>query len=196
MAVFELLERDGLARRGRLETPHGTIETPALLPVVHPDPARQPVSPTDMRSRLGVKAVITSAYITWRTPPLREIAESRGIHSLLQFDGPIMTDSGAFQQHAYGSVEVGPDEILAFQNAIGSDIATVLDRFTEPETSHEDAEAALARTGPDSSRSPCREGFTTTCARVPPPEPRPWPTSSRSGEWSRCSSSTGSRTWP
>jgi len=146
MAVFELLERDGLARRGRLETPHGTIETPALLPVVHPDPARQPVSPTDMRSRLGVKAVITSAYITWRTPPLREIAESRGIHSLLQFDGPIMTDSGAFQQHAYGSVEVGPDEILAFQNAIGSDIATVLDRFTEPETSHEDAEAALAIT--------------------------------------------------
>ena len=41
MAEFELRERDGLARIGRLPTPHGTIETPALLPVVHPDPARQ-----------------------------------------------------------------------------------------------------------------------------------------------------------
>lgn len=146
MGVFEVLDRDGLARRGRLETPHGPIETPALLPVVHPDPTRQPVPPAEMRSRLGVRAVITSAYITWRTPPLRDVAEHRGIHSLLQFDGPIMTDSGAFQQHAYGSVEVGPEEILRFQSTIGSDIATVLDRFTEPEASHEEAEAALTTT--------------------------------------------------
>ncbi|MGB7124659.1 MAG: tRNA guanosine(15) transglycosylase TgtA [Thermoplasmata archaeon] len=146
MSVFEVLERDGLARRGRLETPHGPIETPALLPVVHPDPMRQPVPPTEMRRRLGVRAVITSAYITWRTPPLREVAERAGIHSLLGFDGPIMTDSGAFQQHAYGSVEVSPEEIVAFQTAIGSDIATVLDLFTEPETPHDEAAAALATT--------------------------------------------------
>ncbi len=146
MGAFEVLERDGLARRGRLETPHGPIETPALLPVVHPDPSRQPVPPAEMRTRLGVRAVIASAYITWRTPPLREVAERQGIHGLLQFDGPIMTDSGAFQQHAYGSVEVGPEEILAFQNTIGSDIATVLDRFTEPESDHEEAEAALTLT--------------------------------------------------
>jgi 7-cyano-7-deazaguanine tRNA-ribosyltransferase len=146
MAVFEVLERDGLARCGRFETPHGPIETPALLPVVHPDPTRQPVAPRDMRTELGIRAVITSAYITWRTPPLREVAEREGIHSLLRFDGPIMTDSGAFQQHAYGSVEVGPEEILAFQSTIGSDIATVLDRFTEPEADHDDAELALATT--------------------------------------------------
>ncbi len=146
MAAFELLERDGLARHGRLETPHGTIETPALLPVVHPDPARQPVPPREMRARLGIRAVITSSYITWRTPPLRATAESRGIHGLLEFDGPIMTDSGAFQQHAYGSVEVGPDEILAFQNTIGADIGTVLDRFTEPESERDDAASALETT--------------------------------------------------
>jgi 7-cyano-7-deazaguanine tRNA-ribosyltransferase len=146
MAVFEVRERDGLARLGRLETPHGVIDTPTLLPVVHPDPERQPVPPTEMRSRFGVGAVITSAYITWRTPPLRAVAEQRGIHGLLAFDGPIMTDSGAFQQHAYGSVEVGPEEILAFQNSIGSDIATVLDRFTEPDTDFEAAESALTTT--------------------------------------------------
>ncbi|MGA8710327.1 MAG: tRNA guanosine(15) transglycosylase TgtA [Thermoplasmata archaeon] len=143
---FELLDRDGLARRGRFTTPHGVIETPALLPVVHPDPARQPVPPEEMRSRLGVRAVITSAYITWRTPPLRKVAEQEGIHRLIRFDGPVMTDSGAFQQHAYGSVEVTPTEIVAFQNAIGSDIATVLDVFTEPEDSYEETESALNAT--------------------------------------------------
>lgn len=140
---FELLDRDGLARLGRFTTPHGIVETPALLPVVHPDPTRQPVAPTEMRNRLGIRAVITSAYITWRTPPLRSVAEKEGIHRLIQFDGPVMTDSGAFQQHAYGSVEVTPEEILSFQNAIGSDIATVLDIFTEPEETHESTRAAL-----------------------------------------------------
>ncbi|EQD54143.1 Queuine/other tRNA-ribosyltransferase, partial [mine drainage metagenome] len=104
MVDFELLERDGLARLGRFTTPHGTIETPALLPVVHPDPARQPMPPREMRRVLGLGAVITSSYITWRTLPLRAIAERAGIHGLIGFDGPVMTDSGAFQQHAYGSV--------------------------------------------------------------------------------------------
>jgi 7-cyano-7-deazaguanine tRNA-ribosyltransferase len=55
----------------------------------------------------------------------------------------VMTDSGAFQQHAYGSVEIGPEEAIEFQNRIGSDIATVLDVFTEPEVSHEAAAEAL-----------------------------------------------------
>jgi 7-cyano-7-deazaguanine tRNA-ribosyltransferase len=143
---FEVLERDGLARIGRLVTPHGAIETPALLPVVHPDPERQSVPVEAMVQRLGVGAVITSSYIVHRTPPLRERAEREGIHGLLGFEGPVMTDSGAFQQHAYGSVEVGPEEILRFQGAIGSDIATVLDLFTEPESTHETAEHGLATT--------------------------------------------------
>jgi len=61
MGGFELLARDGLARIGRFPTPHGVIDTPALLPVVHPDPTRQPVSPTELRRRFGLKAVITSS---------------------------------------------------------------------------------------------------------------------------------------
>ncbi|MCI4370778.1 MAG: tRNA-guanine transglycosylase, partial [Thermoplasmata archaeon] len=133
MGDFELLGRDGLARLGRLTTPHGPIETPALLPVVHPDPARQPVAPKELRRRFGLGAVITSSYIIWRTPPLAAVAEERGVHGLLEFDGPVMTDSGAFQQHAYGHVEVTDTQILAFQGRIGTDIATVLDIFVEPD---------------------------------------------------------------
>jgi len=146
MVAFEVLTRDGLARLGRLETPHGRLETPALLPVVHPDPARQSCPPAEMARRWGVRGVITSAYITWRTPPLRERAERDGLHRLLGFDGTVMTDSGAFQQHAYGSVEVGPEEIVTFQNRIGSDIATVLDVFTEPSATEEEAAASLRET--------------------------------------------------
>ncbi|MGI0133230.1 MAG: tRNA guanosine(15) transglycosylase TgtA [Thermoplasmata archaeon] len=146
MGSFELKERDGLARLGHLATPHGAIVTPALLPVVHPDPARQAIAPSEIRRRFGLSAMITSAYITWRTPPLRAIAEERGIHGLLEFDGPVMTDSGAFQQHAYGHVEVGDEQILGFQKRIGSDIATVLDIFVEPDASEEVARAGVETT--------------------------------------------------
>jgi 7-cyano-7-deazaguanine tRNA-ribosyltransferase len=146
VSEFEVLERDGLARLGRLPTPHGPLATPALLPVVHPDPSRQPISPREIRQEFGLRAVITSAYITWRTPELRERAQEVGIHGLLQFDGPVMTDSGAFQQHAYGSVEVGPMEILEFQNRIGTDIATVLDLFVEPTSSRETAADGVRET--------------------------------------------------
>ncbi|HEV2429120.1 MAG TPA: tRNA guanosine(15) transglycosylase TgtA [Thermoplasmata archaeon] len=146
MAEFELRERDGWARIGRLPTPHGVIETPALLPVVHPDPARQPVPPTELRRRFGLGAVITSAYITWRTPELRDEAERSGIHGLLRFDGPVMTDSGAFQQHAYGHVEVGDEAIFSFQRRIGSDLPTVLDEFGEPDAPREAAEAGVEET--------------------------------------------------
>ena len=146
MGNFELVARDGLARLGSLATPHGPIATPALLPVVHPDPSRQPIAPAEIRRRFGLSAVITSAYITSRTPPLRDRAEAEGIHGLLGFDGPVMTDSGAFQQHAYGSVEATPTGILGFQKRIGSDIATVLDIFVEPTASAAVAEAGVRTT--------------------------------------------------
>ena len=146
MKGFEVLERDGLARIARIPTPHGTFTTPALLPVVHPDPRRQSIPAREITSKFGLPALITSAYITWRTPELRARAEESGIHGLLGVDGPVMTDSGAFQQHAYGSVEVGPEEIVAFQGRIGSDIATVLDIFTEPGSGEAGAAAAVEET--------------------------------------------------
>lgn len=137
--MFELVERDGLARIGKLETPHGIVETPVLLPVVHADPSHQGISPGEMRDEWGVKAIITSSYILHQNPELKERARQEGLHRLLGFPGTIMTDSGAFQQHVYGDVAVTPEAILSYQNDIGSDIATVLDRFTEPGASRQDA---------------------------------------------------------
>ncbi|MCI4363538.1 MAG: tRNA guanosine(15) transglycosylase TgtA [Thermoplasmata archaeon] len=153
MREFELLERDGFARLGRFPTPHGTIETPALLPVLHPDPKRQVIPAREIRDRFGLRAAITSSYILWRSPELRARAETEGLHRLLDFEGPLMTDSGAFQQHAYGSVEAGPEEILDFQERIGSDIATVLDIFVEPGASPEAAQRGVEETAERARRA-------------------------------------------
>lgn len=153
MSGFELLERDGFARIGRLPTPHGAIETPALLPVVHPDPERQAIPAAELGPTFGLRAAITSSYILWRQPELRARAEREGLHRALGFDGPLMTDSGAFQQHAYGHVEVGPEEILEFQGRIGSDIATVLDIFVESDATNDEAARGVEETSARAERA-------------------------------------------
>lgn len=141
---FELIERDGLARICRLETGHGTVETPALLPVINPN--RKLISASDMRSMFGIQMVITNSYIISRSEELREKTVTEGVHSLLGFDGPIMTDSGTFQTHVYKDVDVDPAAILDFQKTIGSDVATVFDVFSEPEFSREKAQEAAETT--------------------------------------------------
>lgn len=146
MIDFEIRARDGYGRVGRFSTPHGPIETPALLPVIHPDPRNQSIPPEEIAREFGLSAVITSSYITWRSRPLRERAESEGIHRLIGTTGPVFTDSGAFQQHAYGHVEVSPDEILAFQERIDTDIAAVLDVFGEPGASPEESRRGMETT--------------------------------------------------
>lgn len=146
MTMLEIADRDGLARITRFTTPHGAVETPVLLPVIHPDKGRQTISPSEMSQTFGVRALITSSYITFRDPAARERATTSGLHRLLDFPGTIMTDSGAFQQHVYGDVHVTPEEILTFQNAIGTDIATPLDIFIEPDSSFENAKRGVEET--------------------------------------------------
>lgn len=142
--MFELRERDGLARIGRFETAHGIIETPTLLPVINPN--KITVSPQEMASLFKIQALITNSYIIRKTDNLREEALKNGLHALVGFDGPIMTDSGTFQSHVYGEVDVRPLEIIEFQRKIGSDIGTVLDKFSEPEDTRERVEKDLDET--------------------------------------------------
>ncbi|MEK6851221.1 MAG: tRNA guanosine(15) transglycosylase TgtA, partial [Candidatus Thermoplasmatota archaeon] len=95
-------------------------------------------------ARFGAQAVITNAYILHRS--LRERALAEGVHGVLDFDGPVMTDSGAFQQHVYGGVAVSNEDIVAFQRDIRSDVGTSLDRFSEPEHGPERARADVEET--------------------------------------------------
>jgi 7-cyano-7-deazaguanine tRNA-ribosyltransferase len=120
---FEVRERDLLARIGRLETKSGTVETPMLLPVINP--RIQPVKPKEMREMFRCDALITNAYIVQKHYA-NEAVES-GIHRLLDYDGVVMTDSGAYQVLIYGDVQVNPEGIVRFQEQINTDIATILD---------------------------------------------------------------------
>jgi len=120
---FEIRERDLLARIGRLETKNGIVETPILLPVVNP--AVQPISPKTMREVFGCVTLMANAYIIKKH--LASKAVKIGVHRLLDFDGVIMTDSGAYQILVYGDVETTNSEIIQFQEQIGSDVATILD---------------------------------------------------------------------
>ena len=139
---FETKEKDLLARIGKLKTKSGTVETPLLFPVVNPN--IQPVSPGKLKDDFGFEAVITNAYIL-RKRFQNEPAE-KGIHKFLGFDNVIMTDSGAYQILVYGDVEVSPAEIVAYQERIGSDIATILDIPTGWKVSREHAAKTVKET--------------------------------------------------
>ena len=119
---FEVRFKDLMGRVGRLKTKTGTIETPALLPVVNP---RTLEFPPEKLWSIGFKGLTTNAYILWRSR--REEALKLGVHRLLNFQGVILTDSGAYQLLQYGDVEVSPLEIAEYQAKIGSDMAVILD---------------------------------------------------------------------
>ncbi len=140
--AFEIKERDLLARIGRLETKSGEVETPALLPVVNP--SVQPISPKAMHDEFGCKALITNAYIIRKR--FQTQAEELGIHRLLDFDGAVMTDSGAYQILVYGDVEVSNEEIIQFQESIKTDIAVILDVPTGWGVSRQYAEHTVEET--------------------------------------------------
>jgi 7-cyano-7-deazaguanine tRNA-ribosyltransferase len=141
--IFEILDKDAGGRIGRLRTPHGIVETPTVMPVINPN--IQLIPPKEMRS-FGAQILITNSYIIYRKEELKSVALEKGLHGLLDFDGPIMTDSGSFQLSIYGSVEVTNEEILEFQQKIGSDIIVPLDIPTPPDVHYKRAEEELSIT--------------------------------------------------
>ncbi|HVP41364.1 MAG TPA: tRNA guanosine(15) transglycosylase TgtA [Candidatus Krumholzibacteriaceae bacterium] len=140
--AFEVREKDLLGRIGKLETKSGFVETPVLLPVINP--RIQPIKPSEMKELFGCKALITNAYIVQRN--FGQSAVEREIHRLLDYDGVVMTDSGAYQILVYGDVQVDADEIVSFQEQINTDIATILDVPTGWRVSKEYANETVKET--------------------------------------------------
>ncbi|ACB38988.1 tRNA guanosine(15) transglycosylase TgtA [Pyrobaculum neutrophilum] len=116
---FEIVAKDLAGRVGLLHTKSGVVETPALFPVV--DPRKQEVPLEAVQRYFG--QVITNSYFIYRLTGGRAV----DVKKMLGWGGVVMTDSGAYQILRYGTVEVDPDEILRFQQKIGSDIGVILD---------------------------------------------------------------------
>jgi 7-cyano-7-deazaguanine tRNA-ribosyltransferase len=139
-AVFEITHKDVLGRIGKLITAHGMVETPTLMPVINPN--TMILTPQETQ-QFGAQMLITNSYIIYRRPELKREALSKGVHNLLGFEGPIMTDSGSYQLSIYGDIEFSSNEIMKFQKEIGSDIGTPIDIPTPPYVRYSRALAEL-----------------------------------------------------
>ncbi|MEY2495892.1 MAG: queuine tRNA-ribosyltransferase [Verrucomicrobiota bacterium] len=144
--MFELTATDQntRARRGRLKTAHGVIETPAFMPVGTQGSVKA-VSPEELRA-LKAQIILGNTYHLFVRPGLDVIRHFGGLHRFMNWDGPILTDSGgyqifslaklrkiteegvAFQNHLDGTPTfISPEIAMEIQAALGSDIAMVLD---------------------------------------------------------------------
>ena len=135
--MFEIKAKDGKGRVGVLKTNHGDVKTPALMPVIHPRKQALDVG------KYGADIVITNAYLIYKDDELKQKAVDEALHKLINFDGPIMTDSGSFQLSVYGDVEITNKEVIEFQELIKTDIGTSLDIPTAPFVDREKAESDM-----------------------------------------------------
>jgi len=141
---FEIKDRDAAGRICKYTTKHGIVTTPNLMPVINPN--KMIISPKEMKKLFGTEIVITNAYIIKKEKQLREKALLEGVHNLIDFNGPIMTDSGTFQSYVYGNIKLDPVEIVKFQRDIGSDIGTILDVFGTPDQTKKEIEEGMQET--------------------------------------------------
>ncbi|MHA2363715.1 MAG: tRNA guanosine(15) transglycosylase TgtA [Candidatus Hodarchaeales archaeon] len=122
---FEIKFRDGLARTGEFPTSHGKVQTPTIMPVLDPlDPNQVSIKEI---STQGAEIFITNAFILYKNQEARKKALIKGIHDFIGYNGPIMTDSGAFQLMSYGNIEMTNSIITKFEEEIGVDIGVFLD---------------------------------------------------------------------
>ncbi len=140
---FLIKKKDLMGRLGMLNTPRGNVTTPTILPVINPS---YQLIPSKELKKIGVEIVITNSYIIYSKPDLQERSRSKGVHQLIDWDGPIVTDSGAYQLMVYGSVDVTNEEIITFQQEMGVDAGIPLDLPITIKDNHEVARQKVEET--------------------------------------------------
>src|SRR5512145_2314277 len=116
---FQLHRTDGLARRGTLALTHGTVQTPAFMPVGTYG-AVKTMAPADLRD-INAHIVLGNTFHLWLRPGLEVIKAHGGLHRFMGWDGPILTDSGGFQVFSLGALRKMSEEGVAFQSPINGD---------------------------------------------------------------------------
>lgn len=111
MKNFKILHKDGKARVGRLQTPHGVIETPRFNPV-GTQAAVKAILPRDLKE-IGVQMILVNTYHLMLRPGVDVIKKLGGLHKFMNWDRPIMTDSGGFQVFSLGGgMEEGASKVV------------------------------------------------------------------------------------
>ncbi len=144
---FELIASDGVARRGRLHFDRGTVETPAFMPVGTYGTVKA-MTPEELRA-LGAEIILGNTFHLMLRPGTEVVAAHGDLHDFMGWPGPILTDSGGFQVWSLADLRkmeergvtfaspvdgsrvfLGPEESMAVQRALGSDIVMIFDECT------------------------------------------------------------------
>ncbi|MBU1227107.1 MAG: tRNA guanosine(34) transglycosylase Tgt [Actinobacteria bacterium] len=158
---FEVLATDGPARRGLLGTPHGSVPTPAFMPVGTRATVRA-LDPDDLR-QAGTGMVLANTYHLMLRPGDDIVERMGGLHGFMGWDGPLLTDSGGYQVFSLdprldddgvtfrstydgSTVRMTPEISVAVQERLGADIAMVLDHLVGLPAPLDRVREALQRT--------------------------------------------------
>ena len=164
MKRYELITRDGNARRGRLHTPHGTIETPVFMNVGTAAAIKGAVSSVDLKE-IKTQVELSNTYHLHVLPGDKVIRELGGLHKFMNWDRPILTDSGGFQvfslaglrkikeegvyfnSHIDGrKIFMGPEQSMQIQSNLGSTIAMAFDECPPHPATREYMQNSVDRT--------------------------------------------------
>ena len=162
--MYHLLKKDGLAKRGRLETVHGVIETPVFMNVGTIAAIKGAVSTDDLR-QIGTQVELSNTYHLHVRPGDEIVKQLGGLHKFMNWDRPILTDSGGFQvfslaklrkikeegvyfnSHVDGrKIFMGPEESMQIQSNLASTIAMAFDECPSSVATREYMENSVART--------------------------------------------------
>ena len=162
--MYHLLKKDGLAKRGRLETVHGVIETPVFMNVGTIAAIKGAVSTDDLR-QIGTQVELSNTYHLHVRPGDEIFKQLGGLHKFMNWDRPILTDSGGFQvfslaklrkikeegvyfnSHVDGrKIFMGPEQSMQIQSNLASTIAMAFDECPSSVATREYMENSVART--------------------------------------------------
>ena len=129
-ALFELLATDGAARRGRLTTAHGVVETPVFMPVGTRGTVKS-LGPDDLRAT-GATIVLANTYHLSLRPGHELVRDLGGLHRFMAWDGPILTDSGGFQVWSLAKLRTISEDGVRFRSPVDG-----TERFLSPEVAVE-----------------------------------------------------------
>ena len=162
--MYELIKRDGLARRGRLHTVHGTIETPVFMNVGTAAAIKGAVSTEDLQ-QIGTQVELSNTYHLHVRPGDEVVKKMGGLHRFMVWDKPILTDSGGlqvfslaglrrikeegvyFHSHIDGrKIFMGPEESMQIQSNLASTIAMAFDECPSSVADRDYIERSVDRT--------------------------------------------------
>ena len=160
---YKILYKDGRAKRAEMKTVHGTIQTPVFMNVGTVAAIKGAVSTDDLRT-IGTQVELSNTYHLHVRTGDKLIRQFGGLHKFMNWDRPILTDSGGFQVFSLASLRkireegvtfashldghrifMGPEESMRIQSNLGSDIAMAFDECVENPATYEYAKASCER---------------------------------------------------